>query len=164
MDLESIRKRVKSARRGFGSSDDWRLNRIDALLSHATDQAAQIATLEGELADVESGREAFVDATREELSVAKQQIAKLEGELASARTMRDDHFAEIVRAREIITGLRLKTEALTAERDAARGALKVMVYETTHLSSENDDGSHNCRISRDALTNARAELKEQTNG
>jgi phage terminase Nu1 subunit (DNA packaging protein) len=53
---------------------------------------------------------------------------------------------------------------LTAERDAARKALKGMVYEVTHLSAENDDGSHNCRISRDALTNARAELKEQSNG
>lgn len=37
-------------------------------------------------------------------------------------------------------------------------ALKAMVYETTHLSPEDDDGSHWCKISREALSNARAAL------
>lgn len=37
-------------------------------------------------------------------------------------------------------------------------ALRVMVYETTHLSRREDDGSHWCKISSDALHKARAAL------
>lgn len=33
-----------------------------------------------------------------------------------------------------------------------------MVYETTSLSCEEDDGSHKCRITKAALTKARAAL------
>lgn len=39
-------------------------------------------------------------------------------------------------------------------------ALMPMVYEATHLSPMNDDGSHNCKISRAALTVAREALVE----
>lgn len=39
-----------------------------------------------------------------------------------------------------------------------RRALAVMVYETTCLSPERDDGSHDCRISRTALRGAREAL------
>ncbi len=49
--------------------------------------------------------------------------------------------------------------ALAAERDALREALQQMVYETTHLSPEEDDGSHWCRISKQALTQGRAALE-----
>jgi hypothetical protein len=62
MDLDAISKRVKSARRGFGSSDDWRLNTIDALLSHVTDQAAQTATL---TAERDAAREKAIDECAE---------------------------------------------------------------------------------------------------
>ncbi|MGN6146291.1 MAG: hypothetical protein ACTHOP_22180 [Mesorhizobium sp.] len=37
-------------------------------------------------------------------------------------------------------------------------ALKQLVYEATHLSPRDDDGSHLCRISASALVNARAAL------
>jgi hypothetical protein len=40
-------------------------------------------------------------------------------------------------------------------------ALREIVYETTHLSVLEDDGSHNCRISKDALDQARAALARQ---
>jgi hypothetical protein len=41
-----------------------------------------------------------------------------------------------------------------------------MVYETTHLSPMEPDGSHWCKISAETLANARAALsqKEPTNG
>lgn len=39
-------------------------------------------------------------------------------------------------------------------------ALRTMIYETTHLSPENDDGSHDCRISRPALARSREALAE----
>jgi hypothetical protein len=47
------------------------------------------------------------------------------------------------------------------EREKVKGlveALQLMVYETTHLSPMRDDGSHNCRISKNALEQARAAL------
>ena len=37
-------------------------------------------------------------------------------------------------------------------------ALARMIYETTHLSPEQDDGSHWCKISAEALNEARAAL------
>lgn len=39
-----------------------------------------------------------------------------------------------------------------------REALKEMVYETTHLSSSEEDGSHICKISAQTLSQARAAL------
>lgn len=39
-------------------------------------------------------------------------------------------------------------------------ALQEMVYETTHLSREEDDGSHWCSISKATLEQARAALDE----
>lgn len=42
--------------------------------------------------------------------------------------------------------------------DALREALERMVYETTSLSPLEDDGSHWCRISAEALAIARAAL------
>jgi len=48
--------------------------------------------------------------------------------------------------------------SLTAERDRLREALARLVYEATHLSPMQDDGSHVCAISSVALKNARAAL------
>ena len=42
--------------------------------------------------------------------------------------------------------------------EALRAALQRMVYETTHLSPMEDDGSHWCKISAEALAQARAAL------
>lgn len=49
-------------------------------------------------------------------------------------------------------------EELQVEVERLRGALRTMVYETTHLSPEEDDGSHWCSITADALQAARAAL------
>lgn len=43
--------------------------------------------------------------------------------------------------------------------DSLTEALVRMVYETTHLSPQRDDGSHDCRISKAALAAAREALK-----
>jgi hypothetical protein len=68
-----------------------------------------------------------------------------------------------------VTVLRARIEELernlaaAQEREARlREALQTMIYETTHLSPEEDDGSHWCKISRDALSAARAALKGET--
>jgi hypothetical protein len=50
--------------------------------------------------------------------------------------------------------------ALQAENARLRSALQRMVYETTHLSSLQDDGSHWCKISHGALAEARAALSD----
>ena len=47
-------------------------------------------------------------------------------------------------------------EAALAE---ARKVIEELVYETTHLSPEKDDGSHWCKISKAALTQAREWLQ-----
>jgi hypothetical protein len=46
--------------------------------------------------------------------------------------------------------------------EALEAALREIVYETTHLSVLEDDGSHNCRISKGALDQARAALAPET--
>lgn len=45
---------------------------------------------------------------------------------------------------------------LREENKRLREALRVMIYESTHLSPMEDDGSHWCKISREALEQARA--------
>lgn len=52
-------------------------------------------------------------------------------------------------------------QELLDEIERLRAALREMVYETTHLSLERDDGSHVCRISRKALQRAREALGPQ---
>ena len=47
---------------------------------------------------------------------------------------------------------------------ALKAALERMVYETTSLSPLEDDGSHWCRISKDALEDARAALRGARDG
>ena len=39
-------------------------------------------------------------------------------------------------------------------------ALEYLIYEITHLSACEDDGSHTCRVSATALSNARIALSE----
>ena len=48
--------------------------------------------------------------------------------------------------------------ALKAELAEAVADLQMFVYETTHLSPIEDDGSHWCKISAECLSNARAFL------
>jgi hypothetical protein len=55
-------------------------------------------------------------------------------------------------------------ERLTAERDRLRAALVNLVYEVTHLSPQREDGSHDCRISAEALQIARKALEASADG
>ena len=52
----------------------------------------------------------------------------------------------------------LNSSVSKAEREMLRKALREMVYETTHLSPVQDDGSHWAKISGSALAQARAAL------
>ena len=49
-------------------------------------------------------------------------------------------------------------DALQAEVARLKAALRTMVYEATHLSQEEDDLSHWCKFTGDALQAARAAL------
>lgn len=51
-------------------------------------------------------------------------------------------------------------EALVAENARLREALTEMVYEATHLSPEQDDGSHWANIGSETLARARATLED----
>jgi hypothetical protein len=51
--------------------------------------------------------------------------------------------------------------SLKARIEELEAALREMVYETTHLSALEDDGSHKCRISKGALGLARAALRSK---
>tara|TARA_R110000822_G_scaffold274744_1_gene397035 strand:- start:2529 stop:2801 length:273 start_codon:yes stop_codon:yes gene_type:complete len=51
-----------------------------------------------------------------------------------------------------------EADTLRAEVARLRSALRTMVYEATHLSQEEDDVSHWCKFTGDALQAARAAL------
>lgn len=46
-----------------------------------------------------------------------------------------------------------------ARIETLEAVLRELVYEVTHLSQEQDDGSHWCKISRKALDDARKALR-----
>ena len=47
------------------------------------------------------------------------------------------------------------------EIEKLRTALRELIYETTHLSPQEDDGSHRCTITGETLRKARAALGEK---
>lgn len=55
-----------------------------------------------------------------------------------------------------------KLQKACDERNALKAALALIVYETTHLSPVEEDGSHWCRITGPCLNKARAALQEKT--
>ena len=70
---------------------------------------------------------------------------------------------------DAITTERAKVAALEAELTAERAqsdwlawTLRQMIYETTSLSPLEDDGSHKCRITKNALVEARAAFQAHT--
>ena len=68
----------------------------------------------------------------------------------------DDHVAYIVR--DLLAALTAPPVAHGAISDAMVEALRQFIYETTHLSREEDDGSHRCIISKQTLEKGRAAL------
>jgi len=56
---------------------------------------------------------------------------------------------------------RTESESLRSEVARLRCALQRMIYETTHLSPQQDDGSHWCKISHGALAEAREVLLDE---
>lgn len=84
-------------------------------------------------------------------------IERLEAELSQARMELITLGCEWQEIAEQKSDLKAKALLL-------RGALAEMVYETTHLSPEEDDGSHWCRISRNCLTKARSTLSSTGEG
>lgn len=62
-------------------------------------------------------------------------------------------------AAEIRHEMRVALRAANFDVARLREALREMVYETTHLSQREDDGSHICKISGKTLAMARAALQ-----
>ena len=77
------------------------------------------------------------------------------------RNDRDDQAAEIgiLRTEKHADAEAIGSQAAEIERLWA--ALVAMVYETTHLSPLERDGSHWCKISKDALYDARAAIAQE---
>jgi len=60
-----------------------------------------------------------------------------------------------------LDNLRTKYRDLEKENARLREALRELIYETTHLSPQEDDGSHRCTITGETLRKARAALGEK---
>jgi predicted nucleic acid-binding Zn-ribbon protein len=60
-----------------------------------------------------------------------------------------------------LRSLAAERDALKAENARLRAALRELIYETTHLSPQEDDGSHRCTITGETLRKARAALGEK---
>jgi hypothetical protein len=59
----------------------------------------------------------------------------------------------------VAENLDAQLRALYAETERLRAALTNFIYETTHLSPQRDDGSHDCRISAATLNAGKEALK-----
>ena len=90
--------------------------------------------------------------TPDEVQNLRDDLASAERERAHQQSRADRNAAE--HARE-----QAKREALQARVAKLEGALREMVYEATHLSPQEDDGSHWCKISKGTLEKARAALE-----
>ena len=82
----------------------------------------------------------------------------LASRLAEVEAERDEAYARELVAADVAVGYLEERDHFAREVERLREALRLMIYETTHLSPEEDDGSHWCRISKDALAHARAAL------
>lgn len=123
----------------------------------------------GNLSPSKAAEEAWMAraaASRAEVVALREALAKLHhavcGETGFASAVRQtsglaypwpalDEADELARA------------ALAGEKPVGAGvetALRQFIYETTHLSPENDDGSHDCRISKGCLEAGRAALSK----
>lgn len=100
-------------------------------------------------ADWQYGYDCVVKASRD----AVARIAELEADLTNA-TQRIEVEQAIYGKR--IAELESRNDKLEAENAKLRAALNEFIYETTHLSPLEDDGSHWCNISKSTLANARA--------
>jgi len=73
---------------------------------------------------------------------------------------KDKHIAYLADYRAAYEESCQQIDSYKAEVARLRSALQSMVYETTHLSPLQDDGSHWCKISHGALAEARAALSD----
>ena len=69
--------------------------------------------------------------------------------------------ADAVRLAEVAQVASDEIARLRAKNARLRAALRELIYETTHLSPQQDDGSHRCTITGETLRKARAALGEK---
>lgn len=87
------------------------------------------------------------------------EVAKLRMELDKWFEGAGAHHVASMQQAQRADHLATDNARLAAQVQALTGALRQMVYATTHLSAEEDDGSHWCRINKADLTQARAALE-----
>ena len=92
-------------------------------------------------------------------------LRALSAERDALKAERDERANTASKLDSAATRYLTRAEAAETERDALKAelaeavdALQMFVYETTHLSPIEDDGSHWCKISADCLETARAFL------
>ena len=90
----------------------------------------------------------MVDFKHDDMDVAREAIE----EIVKLEAQHNEQAATIAR-------LWAKREALQKRVVELEGALSEMVYDATHLSPQEDDGSHWCKISKGTLEKARAALE-----
>lgn len=89
-------------------------------------------------------------------------IIDCSGENKTRTILRFAGRAALDAIRPTIAALQARAEAAEAENARLREALERLIYETTHLSPENNDGSHWCKISKETLERARAALGDKS--
>lgn len=88
-----------------------------------------------------------------------RKLAAAQEAMATLRRIQAEEAAPTQELRDLMIAGTKTTEDLTIPRSKRiEIALRRMVYETVNFSQENDDGSHECRISAPALQMARNAL------
>lgn len=87
------------------------------------------------------------------MKMDREELEPLEREVADCLAHSDAGAPQMYVSADVM-------DALLSHIRELEGALREMVYETTHLSPQEDDGSHWAKISKAALLKARQALKD----
>jgi septal ring factor EnvC (AmiA/AmiB activator) len=94
------------------------------------------------------------DALKAERNAERSARFKVEAEFSHTQR-------RIARQRRALAKLYQRRHDRKAKNARLRAALRELIYETTHLSPQEDDGSHRCTITGETLRKARAALGEK---
>jgi chromosome segregation ATPase len=119
-------------------------------MSITTEQAEQMAEICDQL-----GGFAQCAAALRSLAAERDDLAK---RLKDAERERNHQHGRADRNAAQYAAEQAKREQLQAENEKLRAALRELIYETTHLSPQEDDGSHRCTITGETLRKARMAL------
>ena len=95
----------------------------------------------------------YIDGQADTMDTMRAEVDACHANINTKADFIDATINQLAYADEVVDTLRAEVARL-------RSALQSMVYETTHLSPLQDDGSHWCKISHVALAEARAALSD----